>query len=247
MDRVTHRRRRLLFAVIAIAVVCYAMQSCVIHVHAHEDRNYGPTQTEQRDLSGFTGVDAGGVFDIEIQKASQFSVSIEAGEELLPLIETEVSNQTLRIKFDRSVRNVDDVKVFISMPELNHVDLSGASSVQVESGFVAEKFSLDMSGAASAVLDVAVNQLVVDLSGASDLELKGKAYSMELDSSGAAEVNAEEMVIKDAVIDLSGASEISLNITGELVAEASGASEISCVAQPQSSKIDTSGMSDINC
>jgi len=54
-------------------------------------------------------------------------------------------------------------------------------------------------------------------------------------------------VVRDAQIDLSGASEIHLNVTGELVVEASGASEITCVTSPQKTMIDTSGMSDISC
>ncbi len=247
MDSVTQKRRRVLFSIIALVVMCFWLEACVVHVHAHEDRDYGPTRTELRDLSGFTGVDAGGVFDITISPATEYSVSIEAGEQLLPLIETRVSNDTLKIKFDRSVKNVGDVKVVIGMPALNHVDLSGASALQVEPGFEADRFTVDLSGAASSSLDIAVNKLLVDLSGAADLELAGKAYTLVLDASGASEISAEDMVIRDAQIDLSGASEIDLNVTGELVVEASGASEVNCIGRPESSRVDTSGMSDISC
>ena len=247
MDSITQKRRRLVFLIIALLAMCFWLEACVVHVHAHEDRDYGPTKTEQRDLNGFTGVDAGGVFDIMITPAAGYSVSIEAGQELLPLIKTRVSNDTLKIKFDRNVNNAGEVKVVIGMPALDHVDLSGASSLQVEQGFESENFSLDMSGAASTKLDIAVNELQVDLSGAADLELAGKAYTLELDASGAAEISAEDMVVRDAQIDLSGASEIYLNVTNDLVVEASGASEITCVTSPQMTMIDTSGMSDISC
>ncbi len=247
MDTVTQKKRRVVFLIIALVAMCFWLEACVVHVHAHEDRDYGPTKTEQRDLSGFTGVDAGGVFDITITPSSEYSVSIEAAEQLLPLIETKVSNETLKIKFDRRVRNVGDVKVLISMPDLDHVDLSGASSLQVEQGFESEKFSVDMSGAASSSLDIAVNKLLVDLSGAADLELLGKAYTLTLDASGASDISAEDMLVKDAQIDLSGASEIDLNVSGDLVVEASGASDVNCIGRPQTSKIDTSGMSDISC
>lgn len=247
MDSVTNKRRRVLFSIIALVAVCFWLEACVVHVHAHEDRDYGPTKTEQRDLSGFTGVDAGGVFDITITPATEYSVSIEAGEQLLPLIETKVSKDTLKIKFDRSVNNVNDVKVMIGMPELNHVDMSGASSLQVEQGFESERFSVDLSGAASSSIDIAVNKLLVDLSGAADLELAGKAYTLQLDASGAAEISAEDMVVRDAQVDLSGASEIDLNVTGELVVDASGASDVNCIGRPQSTRVDTSGMSDISC
>jgi len=247
MNIVTQKRRRVLFLIIALVAMCFWLEACVVHVHAHEDRDYGPTKIEQRDVSGFTGVDAGGVFDITISPAADYSVSIEAGEQLLPLIETRVSKKTLKIKFDRTVNNVGDVKVVIGMPDLDHVDLSGASSLEVEQGFESESFSLDMSGAASSSLDIAANKLLVDLSGAADLELAGKAYTLELDASGAAEISAEDMVVRDAQIDLSGASEIYLNVTNDLVVEASGASEITCVTSPQMTMIDTSGMSDISC
>lgn len=247
MESVTQNRRRVLFFTIALLAMCFWLEACVVHVHSHEDRDYGPTRTEQRDLSGFTGVDAGGVFDITISPATEYSVSIEAGEHLLPLIETRVSNDTLKIKFNRSVNNVRDVNILIGMPGLNHVDISGAATLQVEPGFEPERFTLDLSGAATSSIDIAVNKLLVDLSGAAELELAGKAYTLKLDASGAAEISAEDMVVRDAQIDLSGASEIDLNVTGELVVDASGASDVTCIGRPQTTRVDTSGLSDISC
>ena len=165
----------------------------------------------------------------------------------MPLIETRVSNDTLKIKFNRSVNNVRDVNILISMPGLNHVDISGAATLQVEPGFEPERFTLDLSGAATSSIDIAVNKLLVDLSGAAELELAGKAYTLKLDASGAAEISAEDMVVRDAQIDLSGASEIDLNVTGELVVDASGASDVTCIGRPQTTRVDTSGLSDISC
>lgn len=247
MDRVVRRRRWLLLAVISIAVFSMASQSCVINVQAYEDRDFGPVTTEQRDLSGFTGIDAGGIFDIEVTKATEYSVEIDAGEELHAYIDTRVSNKTLKIKFNRSLRNVDDVVVRISMPELNHVDISGASSAQVGEGFVAEEFSLVMSGAADSQINIAANKLTADLSGAAELDLWGKAVEFELDASGASEIDATGLTATDANVDLSGASEASINVLDKLEVDVSGASALDCVTKPQITHYDSSGVSDVDC
>lgn len=248
MNNVSNRKRRFVFlALLALVACCFTLPSCVFNVHAGESRDYGPKQTEQRDLSGFTGVDAGGVFDIDIEYGEEYSVSIQAGQELLPLIDTKVRDESLQIKFNKSVRDVGDVNVRIIMPELDHLDLSGASSVVVGQGFKTTKFKVDMSGAASCQLEIIANKLVADLSGASDLELSGSADVFDLEGSGAADIDAEDFVTNNASVDLSGASDAHLNVSGELVVDASGASDVWCVSTPSQIRVDTSGASDIDC
>lgn len=50
----------------------------------------GNLATETRDVSGFTGVDVGGVFQVEITAQKEFGIEIDADDNLLPLIKTEV-------------------------------------------------------------------------------------------------------------------------------------------------------------
>ena len=73
------------------------------------EKGSGKIVTEKRSLSGFKGVDVGGVFQVEITAGKEFAVEVETDDNLLPLIKTEVNNGVLEIEstaaFHRQVRS----------------------------------------------------------------------------------------------------------------------------------------------
>ncbi|MEK7855263.1 MAG: DUF2807 domain-containing protein, partial [Acidobacteriota bacterium] len=50
----------------------------------------GKVATDVRDLRDFKGIDVSGVFQVEITSQKDFGVEVEADDNLLPLIKTEV-------------------------------------------------------------------------------------------------------------------------------------------------------------
>ncbi len=63
----------------------------------------GNVVTESRDISDFKGVDVSGVFQVEITAQKDFSVEIEADDNLMPLIKTEVRNGVLHLETEGSL------------------------------------------------------------------------------------------------------------------------------------------------
>jgi hypothetical protein len=117
----------------------------------------------------------------------------------------------------------------VRMPVLEALDLSGASTADVEPGFSSTNpLYVALSGASNAdVASIACGALRADLSGASVLTLAGTADSERLDVSGASKVHVLDCAAASAVVDLSGASEGWLDVgAGSLSLEASGASTL---------------------
>ena len=83
------------------------------------------------------------------------------------------------------------------------------------------------------------------LSGASTLELRGSASNLKVSASGASHARLDQFNSKSAVVDASSASHISLNVADKLEAEASGASHVRYLGQPQVLKLHSSGASSI--
>jgi hypothetical protein len=185
----------------------------------------GNVTTESRDLSDFNSVEVGGVFEVEITAGQDFAVEVEADDNLLPLIRTNVHNGVLHIEAADRIKNSNGLKVRISAPNIEQVQASGASRVNLS----------------------AVNneELRVFTSGASKMHLSGESAKLDLEVSGAGSVDAEELKTANAQVNASGASHVSVFAAEELRADASGASRISYSGEPKNIVRHTSGASSV--
>lgn len=181
----------------------------------------GNVANEKRDVADFKGIDVGGIYQVEIVAQKDFAVEVEADDNLLPLIKTEVSGGVLRIESNKRFNTKNPIRIKISAPNIEEMEVSGASKVNL--------INLDNSF------------LKVDVSGASKTEISGKTVNLTIETSGASKVNAENLQAQTADVDSSGASSVSVNVSGSLKADASGASNISYSGNPQNIEKDTSG------
>ena len=56
----------------------------------------GRVATDKRDVKGFSSVDVSGIFQVEIVSGKDFSVEVQADDNILPLIQTNVDGDTLK-------------------------------------------------------------------------------------------------------------------------------------------------------
>ncbi|MCA1588870.1 MAG: DUF2807 domain-containing protein [Acidobacteria bacterium] len=181
----------------------------------------GVTGSERRDLSNFKGVDVGGVFQVEIVAQKDFSVEIEADDNLLKHIRTEVSGGVLEISSHKRLKTENPIRVRITAPLIEKIEASGASKVTVS--------------------ELAASSLSVDTSGASRIVLAGESEQLSVDISGASGVEATELRVASADVDASGASTVNVNVSNRLTAEASGASTIGYLGNPANVQQKSSG------
>jgi len=204
-------------------------------------------EQRQYNVDQFTGVDAGGIFDVTIQPGDAFSVLISAKPETHAYIDADVRGDVLTLDFSKSMRRPGDVIVAIVMPTLNQVEVSGAAEMQVFRGFNADKFTLVGSGASNIDIDIDANSISADLSGASDVRMAGNANHLKLDGSGATEFSGKNLLVGNAQVDLSGASDAAVNVSNDLDVDLSGSSDLRCGRSPQRIHVETSGVADVDC
>ena len=89
---------------------------------------------QERILEPFSGIKVGGAFNIVLDQNGEHSVTIEAEEDIISRIRTEVKGDILHIdmKWDWSWRD-PEVTVYVYLDELESLDLSGASNVKATS------------------------------------------------------------------------------------------------------------------
>ena len=105
-------------------------------------------------------------------------------------------------------RNIEGIKVYLQMPTIENLDLSGASSLKAMGSFKTDELDVELSGASSiSGLVISGNDLSLDCSGASTLNLKGDFKTIEAEISGASEIvlNSNSTVFEG---EFSGASTV---------------------------------------
>lgn len=180
------------------------------------------------NVSGFDKLDMGSAFVITVTQASTYKVDVEGREQDLKDLVVKVSNGKLDIGYPNNWggwKNRKEVYITITMPKLVAVDFSGASKSKV-SGFTSEKFDINVSGASQATFAIDAKSLSLDCSGASGVTITGDGQDLSADVSGASSIDAYSFKVDKANIDASGASGAKVYVTSNLIAEASGASNV---------------------
>ena len=186
----------------------------------------GNATSEKRDLSGFKSVEVGGVFQVEITAQKEYSVEVFADDNLLPLIKTEVDGNTLSIETERRISPSSPIRVRISAPDINKLDISGVANVTLN--------------------DIKNDNLAIDSSGASKIAVTGQTGKLSIDVSGASKIDAENLKAENASVESSGASKINVNVSGELRSNLSGASRVVYTGTPTNIVTKKSGGSGVS-
>ena len=230
----------------------------------------GPSESKQYDFTNFTGAQVSGPFDLSVTPSNSYSISIIAPQDRFNNIKLEKSGDTLEVGMNFSFWNFwrnfgSKSKLEISMPELDILNLSGATSGTV-TGFTSNSnFHLELYGASSAEVKIGaydtsidltgashasgvfnIHDLTLTVSGASNAVLSGIGNDLNLQVSGASSADLGNLQLVNANVELTGASHGTVDASGKLNITASGASSLSYVGNPSIGTIDVTGASSIH-
>lgn len=170
---------------------------------------------ETRQVLGFTGIDASSAFDITVTKGDRESLVIEADDEVMPFVRSEVKNGILNLYLDNyntaNNKKVDILRAVIVMKNLDKVSLSGACKLTSNDQFSPDKFKVDCSGASNMTVNVSTTQLSIETSGVCIIQIKADvAGDANMDISGASKIRGE-LQTANVVFSSSGVSTVELN------------------------------------
>ena len=170
--------------------------------------------SEARDVSGFNEVELKGVGNLSIEQTGSESLTVEAEEDVLPKIRTEVENKRLIISPERntSINTNKPINYKLTVKDLNTLEVSGSGNVEAE--------------------DINTDELAVTIGGAGDVEIRGSADSQEVEISGSGEYRAGDLESKEATLDVGGSGLATVNVSDELEAKVSGSGSVEYIGDP---------------
>ncbi|MBX2957856.1 MAG: PspC domain-containing protein [Cyclobacteriaceae bacterium] len=190
-------------------------------------------------LTDFNELEISGLFDINVKQGSGYEVELIGPASEKEKYKVVRMGNTLVIDYSDEKRfrlrknslKFEEMKINITMPEVDKVDLKGAGKVSI-AGFTEDDLKIKVLGAIKVKADVNARNLALYLSGASELSLAGEGTKMDAKVMGASKFNGYEFKVKDALVEASGASKASVFVTGRLEVDEGLASKVSYKGNP---------------
>lgn len=204
---------------------------------------------ETREVASFSSIDVSDALDVEVTFGSgQEQVIVEANSNLQAYLITEVKNGKLEIQWKKGtvILPGSSVKIYVSASEVNSIDASGASNVQLINSWTTTHAAVELSGASSLRGNLLAESGTVNLSGASNVDLTGALGTLNSECSGASELKGFGLSVDYLVLDLSGASNAELTVNSSIHLNASGASDFSYQGNASISFLNLTGSSTIH-
>lgn len=182
------------------------------HRFGADVKGSGKRVTQKRDVASFTSISAEGAFDIEVVCQKTLGIEIEADDNLIPLITTEVSNNVLTVKPKSNYSASDAPKIKISVPNIETFAADGAGTIQI-SGVNNDKLQINVDGAPT-------------------LTASGTTKMVGIDANGAAKIDTHNLRAAHAVVDSKGVSKVDLGVSTQLDVTVSGPSHVTYSGDP---------------
>ncbi|HEY0405525.1 MAG TPA: head GIN domain-containing protein [Pyrinomonadaceae bacterium] len=196
------------------------------HFGGFGTRGSGNRVTQKREVPGFLSIEVSGAFEVEIVAQRERGLEITGDDNILPLVTTEVINNVLHINNSKSYNVNHAITLKITVPELEGIETSGASKINV-------------SGLRN-------SELKIGSSGASKLALSGETKKLSIDTSGASNIEAKDLRAEKVEVESSGAGFVNVYATEQLDASASGAARIDYYGDPKTVNPEVSGAASVN-
>ncbi len=186
----------------------------------------GNRKSEKRDLPAFKSIETTGAYDIDVMCQKPASFEIEADDNILPLIKTEVRDGVLYVSNQERYNTRKAVALRISLPELIAVSSRGAGEITIQ----------DANG----------DNLKIESTGAASIKAAGKVKSATISSTGAGDIDASRLQTENARVTVAGAASVNVYVTEQLDVSVSGVGSVSYSGNPRTVNKSVSGIGSVN-
>ncbi len=189
-------------APIAIAAALIALSACTVVPGS------GQAASETREVSGFTKIDLDGSGEVTIEQTGTESLVIEADDNVLPNLTSEVAGATLKLstKPGTSLNSRTPVRYRVTVKDLSEVILSGSGTISAS--------KLD------------IPELRIDISGSGTVTTVGATVAQDITVSGSGTYAGAGFSSAAATVRLSGSGQVTVMAEANLDVDISGSGSV---------------------
>ena len=196
-------------------------------------RGNGNNVSRELNLPNFTGIDLDISAEVIITQGDNFKVTVEGESNIIAELETDVRNGIWEIDYDHCVRDHDDVTIFITMPRVRSLSISGSGVITSTNIMTVDDINLSISGSGKIDVGLKADDIFSRISGSGKVVLEGEANSLEHNVSGSGDLFAFLLQTRNADIRVSGSGNSEVKVTDNLNVRISGSGDVYYRGRPQ--------------
>ena len=206
----------------------FLLSACVLLISCDYTSGSGNIITDTRAVGNFNSISVSSSFDVEVKIGPAAAIRVEADDNIMKYIVTNVSGNELRIKVE-GMHNLNNVhmKVFITTPSLNRINADASASVKVVDilkGGGKLSFTATSSADIEAEVDAPEVEAEANSSGSVTLSGKTKNYKAQVSSSG--DIKSAGLLSENADVEASSSGSANVYASVSLNANASSSGSI---------------------
>lgn len=224
-------RRFIQLAFGALIVSSIALAGCRPNISANTFAGVtgsGNVKTETREISGVTAVELTNSGNLEITQGNVESLEIEAEDNILPLLTSDVRNGrlVLGVKPNTSIRAMRPIVFRLTVRNLNEIVATASGNITARS-LEASDLTLRVNGSGNLSIDTLnARALKVHLTASGSVTINGAADTLDVTVSGSGSYNGSGLTAGQAIVRTSGSGDAHATVTGDLDATVSGSGSI---------------------
>ncbi len=193
------------------------LQSCVLLLKDNISGS-GRVTTESRAVSGINGMELNAIGEAQVVVGSAEALVVEAEDNLMQYITTEVVNGRLKLDISRNVTisPTRPIRYTIIVKDINDAVINGSGDISI-------------SG-------ISENSMNLNINGSGSINASGDCVYLNTDIAGSGSINASDLMANIVNTDISGSGSATVWASDNLNALISGSGNINYYGNPNVTK-----------
>jgi hypothetical protein len=197
----------------------------------------GKIVSETRVVSNIESISFSGMGNLFLEQGDQETLKIEADDNLIPYIKSEVHNGVLTIFFNCSNSHIiypsQPVRIYVTAKNISELELSGSGQV-ISDKIITNSMDMDISGSGRVnIKQLKADVLTARISGSSRCELEGEVASQKIVISGSGVCDTTQLVSHNANVSVSGSGRALVSADESLDAHVTGSGKVGYFGNPK--------------
>ena len=169
----------------------------------------GNFESETRNISHATKIKVEGGMEVILDSGAT-SIRVEADENIIPYILTDLDDNWLRIRLKRniSITTSNTMRVYITTPTIYNIRVAGSGNVTSEKKFWSKKpISFDIAGSGDITIDVNAPKVDADIAGSGNLMITGETRDVDVSIAGSGNYQGMDLKAENARVSIAGSGD----------------------------------------
>ena len=191
------------------------------------EKGNGIVTEESRTITDeFSKISASEGLEVYVTQAKDFDIMVEADENIIDLIGTDIKDGNLRI---HTIKNIGRAtkKIYVSLPEITALRSSSGSHLITQQTINCTDIDIDASSGSLLKAELLGENVEIDASSGANLTVSGNATNAAIDVSSGGNINAKNLETKICHADASSGGNLMITVSESLIANASSGGNIS--------------------